>query len=423
MIIPKNLLDRMEEGAVYILLAYYMRPNVPGPIGKIWALLGFLIIPLLIFRKWKGFAYVATRDFLPILMVLLALLSASWSINSTATLAYGRALVASTAFGIYFATRYSLKEQLNIIFRIILVFTILSFLAGLLVPSYGTSFVRGGVWQGIYRHKNELSGAMALATSSFLVVALYGLKKQRSAALLGALLGFFLLLSSEGKGSLAIFSGSLFLLPLHKMVKQEYRLRVVTFIVFLLTLSLVSISTIVNLEFIVVDLLGKSLALNSRQPLWTLLIDLGMQKPWLGFGYGGFWIDPSNAQAVAVEFPWISGVGTGGGNAHNGYVELFIQLGFLGLIPVIAHVLMTLSRSVFLFGMKKDLENLWFLLLLFNIMSTSFYESYASFLAYRHWFWVLYISGSYSTLMEVRKLVKTDQSYPEPLLKPGACID
>ena len=405
----KKISQKIEYAATYITLIYYIGPNVSNIVTKAWTLLTFTVVAFLFFKRHNKFVYVATRDFLLIFIVGLAFFSALWSIEPTTTLAYGRSLLFSTGFGVCLATKYTLREQVKLICNVLALVTILNLLIPVLFPSYGIgsdSFITGEAWRGIHKHKNELSGAMSIGTILFLMLTLYSSElKQRLATFLGSVCGFCALILSQGMGSLGIFVGSLLLIPLYKIVRQEYRIKLLILIVFLTVLTIVSIATVFNFEFIVVDLLGKDTNLNSRGPLWSLLITLGQEKPWLGYGYGGFWIDLSTARNVAVEFPWIGGAGEGGGNAHNGYIEIFLQLGWIGLLSMSVHILLTLARVIFVLSMKKKLEYAWLLLLVFIMTATSSYESYGSFLTYRHWYWVLYVSGSYSLLIEQRNMM------------------
>lgn len=279
----KNLSNKIELGITFFFCAFYLGVNLPRPIPSMIALLSFLIIPILIIRQWRNFVYVATRDVLLLLSVGTAVFSAIWSTNPGATLSSSRALLFSTAFGIYLAMRYTQKEQMRLMVWLFCIYTFLSLITSIAFPSYGTT--DGVSWQGIASHKNNLSAAMGTATMLFLDLALYGYYKYRWTFFLCAGISFIALIFSKGQGGLAVFMGLLPLLPLYKLAKQEYRLRTF-FSIFAFIIGLVIlITTLANLEFIVVDLLGKDLELTGRIPLWNYLIERGLEKPWLGYGY------------------------------------------------------------------------------------------------------------------------------------------
>lgn len=391
--------SKLEAGIVYILFIYYLGLNLPASLTQIWALFGFLTIPLLILWNYKRFSWVLLRDIPILLLIVVVPGSVLWSASPDATLAYSRAFLCSTAFGIYLATRYTPKEQMQFLIYILAIFTCLNFIFG--IPS-GT-----GAWQGITRHKNELSGAMSMIGTFFLTLGIYGSLKYRWIALILTVLAFLMLFLSQGKGSLAIFIGLLPLLPLHKFAKQEYRLRTILVISALSIIAVIAVLVTLNLEFIVVDILGKDLGGNARDKVWTYLIDRGLERPWLGYGYAGFWNDPEEGLGAAIKFPWIGGAGDGGGNAHSSYVEIFLHLGWLGLSLVVLSIFTVLARLIFLHALTKQIEYFWMIQSLLILICTSFYESYGGFLAYRHWFWVLYVSSAYSSAIQLHRILKS----------------
>lgn len=68
--------------------------------------------------------------------------------------------------------------------------------------------------------------------------------------------------------------------------------------------------------------LGKDPTLTDRTAIWNIL--LGMHtNPLLGTGYESFWLGYSDSPASAT-FPWLN-------EAHNGYLEIYLNLGLIGL--------------------------------------------------------------------------------------------
>lgn len=411
--IKKDLVKKLELGITFLLFSYYLGINIPEPVTQAWAMLGFLTIPLLIIGHWKRFIWVATRDIPLLVLIITVPISVFWSNSPNFTLAYSRAFLCSTAFGIYLATRYSLKEQMRLIVWLLGIFTCLNFIVPLMLPSYGIdySYLAGPAWQGITRQKNELSGAMVMVSTFFLTIGIYG-SRYRWVALTGSFLAFIILLFSKGKGSLGIFIGLLPLLLVYKIFKQEYRLRIVLSICGLMIGGLLIIGTFFNLQFIVVDILNKDLGGNGRDQVWSYLIERGLEKPWLGYGYAGFWNTYAEGLAVWLKFPWIAGAGEGGGNAHSSYIEVFLHLGWLGLSLICLSFLTFVIRIVLLQVLTKQIEYFWMLQFLLIMAINSSYESYGGFIAYRHWFWILYVSYAYSTAIQLNRIMKSGRKFP-----------
>jgi O-antigen ligase len=71
------------------------------------------------------------------------------------------------------------------------------------------------------------------------------------------------------------------------------------------------------------------LTFTGRWQLWEVVWDQIVQHYWLGYGFGAFWdvngVD--NSLGLAKSVGWLGVVG----QAHNGYLDLFLQIGLIGL--------------------------------------------------------------------------------------------
>jgi len=70
--------------------------------------------------------------------------------------------------------------------------------------------------------------------------------------------------------------------------------------------------------------LGRNPTLTGRTTVWPQLIDL-VNHPLVGVGYESFWLGPR------LEKVWVITEGLRINEAHSGYVEIFITLGWIGL--------------------------------------------------------------------------------------------
>jgi O-antigen ligase len=234
---------------------------------------------------------------------------------------------------------------------------------------------------------------MVIGVITFLNIALDE-RRYRWLTLIGTGLAIALVLLSGSKSSLIILILSLSLLPLYKFIRQHYKLQVVLLIVFFLLLGSAAVLIVGNLETIVVDILGKSMSLSDRVPLWNLVVEKGLERPWLGYGYAGFWTS-NNALFVFNNLSWgPSTLSDSRFYSHNGLVEVFIQLGFVGLSLCLLSFVMLMLRTVYLINSTRSREFFWlfqFLMVFFlsNLSELGFLANDTS--------WILYVSMSFST--------------------------
>jgi exopolysaccharide production protein ExoQ len=73
------------------------------------------------------------------------------------------------------------------------------------------------------------------------------------------------------------------------------------------------------------ELIGKDPTLTGRTELWAYVIPDIWMKPWLGWGYFGFW---SSSNPAAVEIS--DAMGQVMPQAHNGLLEFLLNVGVLG---------------------------------------------------------------------------------------------
>lgn len=88
------------------------------------------------------------------------------------------------------------------------------------------------------------------------------------------------------------------------------------------------------------ELLGKSPDLTNRLDIWATVTDLAGQRPIAGWGWISYWapwVEPFDDLVVIRGVTYLQ--------AHNAWLDIYLQLGILGLILVGLLVLTTLVRS------------------------------------------------------------------------------
>ena len=338
------------------------------------------VIPIVIREKWLW------------MLLGIALASTFWSDVPVETLRGSLFLVQITLFGVYFAARYSLKEQLRLLAVTFSIVVLLSIAITLALPSYGVmTFQEGGIhegaWRGIYFHKNGLGRIMVLSAVVFLLLTSSS-RRYRWIAWAGFILSIALILLSTSKTALAILLILIVLLPLYKALRWSSSLAIPFFITIILVGGSVAVLLVSNAESIL-GAFGRDLTLTGRTKLWAAVIYKIGERPWLGYGYKGFWQrGEGNSTEVLRIIRWAAP------HSHNGFLDLWLDLGLLGLLAFALSFLAVYWRSLLCLRITKSSEGLLPLVYLTFLLLANLTESS---LLRQNSLWILFTVVTFST--------------------------
>jgi exopolysaccharide production protein ExoQ len=130
---------------------------------------------------------------------------------------------------------------------------------------------------------------------------------------------------------------------------------------------LVACDSAFGLSDMVIRALGRDPSLTGRTDIWKLVLEQ-QNKPWLGYGFYIFW-DTEKGKAVIESFMKIN-------SAHNGYLETYLDGGYLG-VGILCIFLLVAGRRIInrLFaGAPWGRIGLvfWALAILYNFSETSY---------------------------------------------------
>jgi uncharacterized membrane protein YbhN (UPF0104 family) len=100
-------------------------------------MVNYAISLMLLILRWKKAINTYRQDFLFSLLLGYIILSIFWSATPAVTLRQTVALVGTTFFGIYLSSRFSLKQQLQLLAQMFGLAIVLSLLFIFLFPQYG----------------------------------------------------------------------------------------------------------------------------------------------------------------------------------------------------------------------------------------------------------------------------------------------
>lgn len=385
-------------------------PTQGDPVSQVVFLGIYGVTLLLIAMRWRRFVRVATRDKLLLLLIGVALVSVFWSAAPAITLRRDVALLGTTIFAAYFVMRYEPKEQLRLLAWAMGIAGLLSIVFALALPSYGIdNDIRGPSWQGIYGGgKNVLGRVMALSTIVFLLLAL-GKPSHRWVLWGGFGLSASLVFLSQSATSQVILLVVLLVLPLYAALRWHYALAT-SFVAFAVLVGGGIVTWFLADADLVLHAVGRDLTLTNRTNLWPAVIAMIEERPWLGYGYGAFWLGWTGESAHV--WLWTARVGLEAQHAHNGYLDLWLHLGLLGVSTFALGFLLTIRRAVIWVRSTRAAEDLWPLAFLTFVLLYNLTES--AILAYNDIIWLLYVAVVLSTAARVAEARKRDRSalYP-----------
>jgi O-antigen ligase len=222
------------------------------------------------------------------------------------------------------------------------------------------------MWIGVATHKNTLAQLClfagfvlfwdaVMAWREHRQVLKFPLVKVRIDMLYGGMLAYLLYGGGHSKSSTSslalVLAFGLFLLLEHQR-RRGRQIKLARFVFGLLLIGLIAhlgmeLTFGGSLYEAVAESQGKDATLTGRTQLWEDLLLMGQHHPLLGAGYGGFWTNLTCLRLKALH-PW------GPHQAHNGYIEVWLQLGLVGLLIFMLVVVQAFQGVSLLF--RQDFE-------------------------------------------------------------------
>jgi O-antigen ligase len=276
-----------------------------------------------------------------------------------------------------------------------------------LSPELGVmSGTHQGSWRGIFAHKNLFGRTMDLAVVIFVLLALG--RQGRSWLWWGlAAVAAAMVFRSNSAGALIVGAVMVALLPFARIMQRSRTLIAPALILILVGAGAVAVVTYADFTT-VLGALGKDETLTGRTYLWSYTIDLGWERPWLGHGYDGFWLGwEGPSAAVWAAFEWLPP------HAHNGVIDLWLDLGFVGVAIFAISVIYAVRSAVSVARDDGSWVQLWpFMFLVFLTLTNA---SESTIFQANDLLWVLYVSTTSS--LGLHRLRARDR-IADPLRRP-----
>ena len=230
-----------------------------------------------------------------------------------------------------------------------------------------------GDWRGLYFHKNITGAVCAVSAMLFLYYAIRD-KSRADWLLLAATIGFLIMTrskSSMGLLPLAVGAGAIYYWAWRRPLD-----RAIISIVALLFAALAATLILLNYDAIA-HILADPQEFTGRTAIWQAEAGFIRDHPWLGSGFGSF----ADTGALSplhdyVGASWVDAVSHG----HNGYLQLTVTLGFVGLALGLIAVILTPAAAFWRIDdmdrlLKAFLFSLFVFFVFHNLTESDFLES------------------------------------------------
>lgn len=359
-----------------------------GPPGALWqddlvvtCVYGIVLIVVawIAVRRANASALIRQGPLLAFIAVVWA--SLAWSVEPTKTARHALMFVGTALVGWYIGDRFSLREQVSLVVIVAMIGTFASIIGLVVWPDLAIRTGRvSGWWSGVYVNRNFLG----LMLSYGLLAAMFLFGKTRYRVALGCAVALMVLLLAATKsrtGPVALIVALIVTVAV-SLLRRLGRGKLTPMggaTVLLLTLG--GCGLLVHLYWSdVLARLGRDATLTGRTEIWQLARWFSDLHPWQGWGFEAIWANAhaiGQAQAARVA-PHHASFGTPGGwpySAHNGYYEMLLGVGRVGLVVFVFFLATAAWRAFHHAWGRRDLVSLWPLSFIIFAVVLNFSES------------------------------------------------
>lgn len=305
------------------------------------ALVVYCIAFVLVARRPGAMLDTMLEDWLLVAIFALPVVSVIWSVDHGTSARRVVALLMTGVYCIYIARRLSPDEFLRRLLLVLFVGGVLSLIYTALDPAQAIehSTINSGSWKGVYGHKAILGRIAAIAvTVSVYVKARHVWERPLRWATIAIFL--FLAIKSQSRASWLMMMGGfgfMFLI----MVLRNRSLSSGLKLAIALGLGVMVLATAAAMFEQILAAFGRDDTFSGRTTLWNGAIAVAKAShPILGAGYRAFW----TATGAAGVRDYIQGWARLPGHGHNGYLDVWLELGWAGVALFAVFLLVMIVR-------------------------------------------------------------------------------
>ena len=351
----------------------------PDPVGRaikiIFILVGALVI-LTHMVETRALLRRINRYFL--LFLALALGSVMWSFDPGATLARFVSFAATGLICFAFCLVGWRRTRLQDVVRPVLTILLVGSLAYIVMEPRLAMDFDGAGYHGLSWQKNPFGELCAFGTL-FWMHGWIARESKIWKGILGAMLGWTCLWLSKSATSLlaTVFASflMLFLLRSSPAIRRYTPYLVTIFGCLVIAYALSILQLVPGLATVLLGpitaITGKDMTFSNRSIIWDIIKEHAQLHPIFGTGYGAYW---TGAVPTSPSFIFLSRMYFWPSEAHNGYLDVVNDLGFVGLVLLLAYLMVYVKQSLQLFKTDRP-QGALYLALFFQQAMTNLSES------------------------------------------------
>jgi exopolysaccharide production protein ExoQ len=394
----ERLLSRIESVLLVVALLLIAINKLPGggsgdqdrdPVMQVLFRVLYPLAAIGLALMWRSSLRAVRAHPWTVVLTLFAAASLYWSILPDETMRRSVSILGSTFVGLYLGARFEPARVVRIVAWSLGLAAVFSIAAVVAWPAVGLSERRYvGAWQGIFPHKNVMGRAMVLGVMTFLYLFMVSTRRRWIPGVGLVLCGILVLMSNSQTAVLAAAVLAM-AAPLYNVWRSRRPGSLLAAAVAFMAAAAVALLFTASLDD-AFAVLGRDTTLTGRTELWEAVIAEIGQRPLIGHGYGAFWTEWSDpANTIFKILNWRTP------HAHNGFMDLTLELGLAGLGLFFVSFLALSARTARALRRGGAPEALWVALFLTFMLVYNLTES--TLMRYGSLFWILYVAAAAGT--------------------------
>lgn len=299
-----------------------------------------------------------------------AVLSVLWSEMPSTSAFNSLRMAINLALVIYLFERYSANDIQKLVMLVGCIAAVASVFLVFVLPQYGLQS-RGvpgvGAWEGIFGQKNLCGVEMLILLLPAFFVKLTGsYSRVLRCSYIVTVLAIIAMTRSAGAW-VACGLCVAFVALLNFTARMPKKDAAVLVVVLAGAAAIVGVTASSYYDTLMYGL-GKDPTMTGRTVLWAGLTRLAMKHSIIGYGYTAFWqgVVKGPSRSLALQMGWLGLAG-----AENGVLEMWLELGIVGVLLYVAIFLRAVKDGLYCIGRGASPAALWYISILFYVVATN----------------------------------------------------